>query len=474
MIARLLGRLPLALRAPLLAAALMAPMGLLASQLALSALARAQEARLTELARLHMDGLSIALGPAVLRRDVWEVYDTLDRAANAGDGRRMRLTAVADDAGRVLAASDPLRAPTDGPLSALTDGAQPLDAVALSADATIRLLAPLAYQGRTVGAILTELDVSDLVAERRRAALLLLLGNGLATAALALAGYVAMRRALRPVAQLAGRMGAAGGAPAPIPDAAIPAGDTEVARLFGAYNGMVGAIAARAEAERRLAARERLVSLGRLAASLAHEINNPLGGMLAAVDTVERYADRPDTVRASAALLARGLRRLRDVARVALDHDRLEDAAPLSARDFDDLRVLVTPETARLDQSLGWTVSADDAALADLPAAKVRQVALNLLLNASAAAGRGGAVSLALAAAPGAVRLVVRDDGPGLDAAARERLLGDGPVPEGGGLGLRITRDLVFGLSGRIEPTREDGLTTIAVVFPRPGVGASA
>ena len=42
-----------------------------------------QEERLRELARLHVEGLSVALGPAVLRRDVWEVFDTLDRATAA-------------------------------------------------------------------------------------------------------------------------------------------------------------------------------------------------------------------------------------------------------------------------------------------------------------------------------------------------------------------------------------------------------
>ncbi|MGF1659435.1 MAG: sensor histidine kinase [Rubrimonas sp.] len=472
---RALGRLPLALRAPLLAAGLMVLVGFVASQQVLSALSRAQEARLAELARLHVDGLSVALGPAVLRRDVWEVYDTLDRAANAQEGRRMRMTAVADETGRVLAASDPLRAPTDAQLAALAEGAQPLDAVALSAEARIRVLAPLAYQGRAVGAILTELDVSDLVAERREAMLLLLLGNAVATGGLALAGYLAMRRALRPLAQLSERMGADGGAPGAIPETEFPRGDTEVARLFRTYNGMVEAIAARADAERRLASRERFVSLGRLASSLAHEINNPLGGMLAAVDTVERYADRPDTVRASAALLARGLRRLRDVARAALDHNRLDaEEAPLGALDFEDLRLLVSPEIARLGQRLGWSVRADDLALGALPAAKMRQIALNLLLNASAAAGRDGAISLDVAAEPGAVRLVVRDDGPGLDPAARARLLDDGPAPEGGGLGLRITRDLVRGLGGRIEHVRKAGETAIAVIVPRADAEAAA
>ncbi|NCO69048.1 MAG: sensor histidine kinase, partial [Acidobacteria bacterium] len=131
-----------------------------------------------------------------------------------------------------------------------------------------------------------------LAAQRRAAALWLAAGNGLATLALSLAGWLLMRRALRPLAVLAERMDA-GGAPAPIPEGAIPGGDDEAARLMRAYNAMAGAVEARADAERRLAERERFVSLGRLASTLAHEINNPLGGLLNAADTLNRYADRP-------------------------------------------------------------------------------------------------------------------------------------------------------------------------------------
>ena len=78
--------LPLSLRVPLIAAALMVLVGVVASQQVLSALAAVQEERLREIARLHVDGLAVALGPAVLRRDVWEVYDTLDRATTAMGG----------------------------------------------------------------------------------------------------------------------------------------------------------------------------------------------------------------------------------------------------------------------------------------------------------------------------------------------------------------------------------------------------
>ena len=474
---RVPGRLPIAVRVPLMGAVMMLLLGLAASQQVLTALTRTQEARLKELTRQHVAGLSLALGPSVLRQDVWDIFDTLDRAGRAGKDHRMVLTVVANDAGTVLAASDPRRAPVGSALADHFDlGAVPaLDGISLARrDTHIRVQAPLTYQARDVGRLVSELDVADLIHERRRAALLLLVFNAGATGTLALTGYVIMRRMLRPVDVLARRMSAEAGHPARLPEAEIPEGDTEVARLFRTYNDMVDAVAAKADAERSLAERERLVSLGRLSSSLAHEINNPLGGLLNAADTIESYADRPEAVRRSAALLKRGLEHLRDVTGAALDHNRIEDrAASLSTRDLEDMRLLVLPEVRRMEQDLGWRIDAADPSLAVYPAGPVRQIVLNLLLNAISAAGRGGSVALAVQAGQGGVRLDILDSGPGLSAAARTRLTTSAPASAAGGFGLRVVRDLVKGLAGDIACSRGDGMTRISVTLPSAAPGGT-
>lgn len=443
-------------------------LGLAASQQVLSTLGRLQDARLQEYARLHVEGLAVALGPFALHKDVWEVYDTLDRARANASGERILFTVVADDRGRVLAATDPLRAPVDSDIASLARGAVPVDEVSASnGNPVVRVMAPLSVQGRGVGQIVTELDVGDLVAQRRNAAFALLAGNALVTLILVLAGYFVMARMLRPVELLAHHMGEVGGTPHPIPEAAIPRSDSVLARLLRNFNRMAGAIDARAEAERRLAERERFVSLGRLSSSLAHEINNPLGGLLNAADTIRTYADRPDVVRQSAELVDRGLHHLRDVSRAILEENRLDRSGrPLSRSDFDDLRLLFEPETTRRDQRLDWEIAAADAVLGRLPSAPVRQVALNLLLNASSAAPDGGAVSLGVREAGDGLELTVADDGPGLTEAARARLVSEAPVEPGSGVGLRLVRDLVKGLGGRIACQRSDGVTRIAVLLP--------
>ena len=463
--------LPITVRVPLIVAVLMVVLGIVASQQVLVSLARQQEARLRETARLHIEGLSTALGPSVLRQDVWEVFDTLDRARTAGDGQRLVLAVVADEAGRILAATDPRAAPVGGNIGGFLADAQEPAFVALNGHPSVRVAAPLSYQSRAVGRIVIELDVSDLIAERRQATLWLLFGNAAATVLLAFGGWLAVARSLRPVALLTGAMDETRGAPRPIPPDAIPRGDPGLARLIGTYNHMTEAVEARAEAERRLAARERFVSLGRLSSSLAHEINNPLGGLLNAADTIRTFADRPEVVRQSADLMVRGLQHMRDVTRAILDHNRLDrDGQPLRAEDFEDLRLLIEPETGHREQILDWQIDGHGHALAALPSAPVRQIVLNLLLNASAASGKRGRVGLLVAAAADTLQLAVRDDGSGLSPADLERLLQSGPLPLGGGVGLRLVHDLVAGLGGTLDHARGDGTTLIRVGLPTGAV----
>ncbi len=459
--------LPVTVRVPLITAALMIILALVASQGVLGALGRVQDARLSETARLHVEGLKVALGPSVLRQDVWEVYDILDRARQASDGQRLLLTVVADERGRVLAATDPHRAPVGEDAAEFGLGAVAPETVRMTGDPVLRVSSPLQYQGRTIGGIVTELDVTDLLAERRQVTLWLLFGNALATGVLAFGGWLAVARILRPVGALVQAMDASGGAPRPIPTTEIPHGDPGLARLIETYNQMTTAVEERAEAERRLADRERFVSLGRLSSALAHEVNNPLGGLLNAADTIRTYADRPEVVRQSAELMQRGLGHLRDVTRAMLDQNRLDRAGqPLRPEDFEDLRLLFEPEAHSRNLALEWKVEAGAEALASQPAAPVRQVALNLLLNAGAAAGKGGEVGIKVSNGGDRLSILVSNTGSAMGEADLKRLLASGPLPPGGGVGLRLVHDIVSGLGGTLHHDRTEGRTVIRVDLP--------
>ncbi len=458
-------RIPISLRVSVLTALLMMVLGVLASQQVLTALSRVQDDRVRETALQHISGLSVALGPQVLRKDVWEVFDTLDRARAAHDGQRLTMTIVADTNGVILASTDPRRAPVDARIDRFVTDAVAPDAISITNASTLRVLAPLVYQGRPIGQILAEVDVSDLLAQRREASLYLLLGNGFGTMLLSLAGYFLAARILHPLDVLSAALNSGTGTLRPIPEAEIPRSDPEFSKLFTTFNAMADAVEARSDAERRLAERERFVSLGRLSSSLAHEINNPLGGLLNAADTLGKFSDRPEVVRRTAELLQRGLAHLRDVSRAILDENRLDRTGlPLRSEDFEDLKLLFEPEAHRSGQTIRWEIPAGQ----DFgpPAAPIRQVALNLLLNASAAAGPKGRLAVFARSGQGRFALTVQDNGPGLSERDLDRLIGEKPLPPGGGVGLRIVHDIVAALSGRIIHERSGGLTRITVEVP--------
>ncbi len=104
----------------------------------------------------------------------------------------------------------------------------------------------------------------------------------------------------------------------------------------------------REELTKRLAEEERLVSLGFLASTLAHEINNPLGGLFNALATLKKHGHleqaRADTI----GLLDRGLISIREVVRTTLALYRTDVASrDLMATDIDDLLLLIGPEAHR-------------------------------------------------------------------------------------------------------------------------------
>lgn len=465
--------LPLSLRVPLIVAALMVLMGIVASQLVLSALNRTQVRQLTDLAEIEFSALSTALGPYVQRDDIWEMFDVLDRATLREGSFRPIMATLIDARGRVIVSTRPEvhRIGSDG--VAIIAQAILLDEIRYDTDAErLSVRNTVIWQGRPVGQLVIDFDVREFAAERQRARWVLLLGNAAAILLLSVAGYALMRRVLAPVRRLTREMAQPGETPQPVPESLIPVRDAELAQLYHTYNGLIRAVQARTAAERRLAERERYVSLGRLAGGLAHEINNPLGGLLNTVDTIRSYADRPDVVRRSADLLDRGLKHLRDVSRTTLDMHRNDgeagrDAVPLTPQDFEDLHLLIRPEIDRKAQTLDWRVEDGMTCGGQLPAGPVRQIALNLLLNASGITDPAGALGLHVCPDGDALCLCVWDSGPGLSEVMKPRLLSDAPVEPGGGLGLRMVRDLVTSLGGSIElGISPDGHNEVRVRLP--------
>lgn len=468
--------LPLMVKGPLLAAGLLVLVGILASHLVLRALVNTQERHLREMALLEFAGVEASIGPFVVRDDIWEMFDLLDRVTQREGALRPLQATLIDPSGRVTVSTAPDANPLGAQRGSMIAAATPVTAAHYDlSNGTIALSKVMQYQGRPLGHVIIEFDTTGFVAERTRTAGVLIAGNAIATLIAALLGFWLMRRMLRPVARLTNEMGRSSDALTPIPDAEIARHNPEVAKLYNTYNGLIRAVAERDATTRRLADRERFVSLGRLAGTLAHEVNNPLGGMLNTVDTLRTYPDRADVVKGSADLLDRGLRHMRDVVRATLEvHRDAPERRPLVLADLEDLNLLIRPEAERRGQHLHWDVTLPEDCVAGLPAGPVRQIVLNLLLNACSVAGYGGEIGLRLAREGSFVLLAVQDSGPGLPDHLHARLLSDAPLEPGGGVGLRLVRELVQGAGGHITLGQSpQGLQEIQVHLPCAGNGES-
>lgn len=463
---------PLSIRVPVVVALLMMGVSALIGNRVLAGLEETQERHLQQLASAYLDGLSASLIPPVLRDDVWEVFDTLDRAKQRYRALNVKWATVTNGAGGAIASSDPVQFPSLQKLpndiaANFSSGSE----VTLSEERERAYLSrALLYQEREIGRIYAEADIGALLHERAGVLRTLLLTNGVLTLFLALAGYLAVRRMLKPVSLLSSHLDqAAQGDIGPIPAPVIARQGREYQRLFNRYNGLVRAVSEREALAADLAEEDRLASLGRLASGMAHEINNPLGGMFNALDALRRHGERESVRQTSVSLLERGLSGIRDLVRSTLATYRgARGSRDLVRADLDDLRLLLGPELKRRSLTLDWDNRFDEAL--QFSAGPIRDIALNLLLNACEASPEGTTVTFRAEVLGTCLVLHVGDEGPGLPPDIRDYLLqarADAtPVNRRAGLGLWIVKRLSAEIGAElILPGTERG-TEMRVVIP--------
>ena len=459
---------PITIKVPLAVVALMILVGLVLSERVLARLTETQQRHLVELSQSYLDGLSSAIAPSILREDNWEVYDAIARAQEINKSLHPIETVVTNSEGAVIAASDPKRHPIGTSFS--PNDISKTKAFSYSAGAdTANAMRTLSYPGRVAGIIYTTFDTRHLAAERRDVLMVLALTNGALTILLAAAGWLLVTHMMRPVRILSEHLGVARETLAvPVPDEIVAKTTGEFGHLFRGYNGLVRSMKEREDLSKRLAEEERLGSLGRLASAVAHEINNPLGGLFNALSTMKTHGHLAGVRSSSLGLLERGLVGIRDVVRTTLAVYRRDSGSRnLVPADIDDLGMLVAPEgrrkyvTIQIDNRLDGPI-----AVASTP---IRQALLNLLLNAVAAAPEGSQVNATVSAGTAALEIVVSDYGGGMPESASAVLTaGYGPPPlDGGGLGLWTTSRLVAEMGGRIEIERlRPSGTTIRLIIP--------
>jgi signal transduction histidine kinase len=252
--------------------------------------------------------------------------------------------------------------------------------------------------------------------------------------------------------------------------------DQERRQLAAKVEELTRADRALGAAQASLARSERLATVGRLAAGLAHEIGNPLGAISGYVEIARGRlppAADPDLVEAVGRIAEAAGRIDRTI------HDLLDFARPAPPRLAPlDLAALVqaTVRLARVQPRFRQVevqadVPAGLAALADEH--QLTQVLLNLLLNAADAMRGGGRVTITGTTGQGEVELAVADAGPGVAPEHLPRLFDPffttKEPGEGTGLGLAISLRIVESLGGALTAeNRPEGGACFRLRLPVP------
>jgi signal transduction histidine kinase len=219
--------------------------------------------------------------------------------------------------------------------------------------------------------------------------------------------------------------------------------------------------AAAAQAAQRLARLDgevqrldRLAAVGGLLAEIVHEVRNPL----VSIKTFLHLLGEEDAGRAGEfrEVAIDELRRIERLLEVLMQHARPPSPRSDGAIGEIEPALRSTAQLATL-RAAGRNISVEVALAEDVPPARIapdalRQVLLNLALNAIEASDAGGKVRLLASAGAAGVTIAVEDDGPGVPEALRGRLFEPffSTKARAGGLGLAITRRLVEEAGGSI------------------------
>jgi signal transduction histidine kinase len=286
-------------------------------------------------------------------------------------------------------------------------------------------------------------------------------------------GWIWGNRMAKPLSRLAGVMGRVGrDSPQELAEQVGEQGADEIGQLAGQFRNVLKQLAEKEALEHQVMVAERLAAVGRVSAGIAHEINNPLGGMLNAVDTLSRHGNVDAFTEKTIGLLRRGLAQIRATVGALLLEARIDSPAMHSA-DWQDLKTLIAPQLEAKRVKLSWEVQVDESL--PLPAHLVRQLGLNLLLNAAKAVEAGGKVSVEVSSNRECLTIRVSNSGQHIPMDSLGRLFEPfQPDAKSGsgkpfGLGLWVSYQIVAQLGGTISTSSEPGYTLFEVLLPFEG-----
>jgi len=308
-------------------------------------------------------------------------------------------------------------------------------------------------------------------ADMRRKALFILISIIVTGMALAVGlGYILANKIMNPVHRLikASQQVTEGSL---TPEIGPLSKDEEMRVLQSTFKDMVAAVGRRrAEAENRLIQSEKQASVGRLAAGVAHEINNPLTGVLTYTHMLLRRKDIEDDIRSDLQTIAESTERVRKIVKDLLDFSRQTrlDKEPT------DVNMLIRSVISQMEnQALVKGVSmkfepGENLSKLTLDRSQFQSVLINLIINALDASEPGGNINIFTATGLSAsdtghkgLEITIADTGSGIPQEDLGKLFDPffttKEVGQGTGLGLSVSYGIVQRHGGTIRVQSELG-----------------
>jgi signal transduction histidine kinase len=228
--------------------------------------------------------------------------------------------------------------------------------------------------------------------------------------------------------------------------------------------------------ERELAERERLAALGQMAASISHNLKNPLGSMKTILQVQLENPEMPESMRAETKMILEEIGRLSAKLNQLLQFSRpavLREGRPAKCNASEVAREVVGvlhPEADRKGVALELHPAVTTLNVA-ISTESLNDILTNLVVNAMDAAPRGGRVCVGISRKDGKGLATVEDDGPGVPSELREKILQPffTTKTQGTGLGLAIVARRASDAGGKLEfesPLKNGRGTRFYVTLP--------
>ncbi len=208
---------------------------------------------------------------------------------------------------------------------------------------------------------------------------------------------------------------------------------------------------------------DKMATVGNLAAGVAHEINNPLGGVILCFNNFAKDSMDEESRKTHIEVINSGLHKIQNTVQGLLDFSRKTpiDIVPSSICEIVD-NCFKLVDTFLIKQKITvYRESCEDMPLVPVDPAKIEQVFLNIIINAIHAMAMGGTLFLDLTRDEEDCFLSIADTGPGIDPEVLPRIFDPffttKDPGKGTGLGLAVCKSIIEQHGGRIHAESEEG-----------------